>query len=119
MQRNVDSFSIHEIASVFENEKIPKGGIEDFGNFDEGFCLKFNIMDQKRSIYILCFDSLSEKTKIKQIARALKIDEQHKNGIYLIDPSTNNSNQNKESISSLFGPKSERGKDAMEKPTDG
>merc|ERR1711957_707435 len=61
MQKNVDIFTISEIANIFENERTPKGGIEDFGNFDEGFCLKFNILDQKRSIYIICMDSLSQK----------------------------------------------------------
>lgn len=118
MQRNVDSFTIAEIASIFENEKVPKGGIEDFGNFDEGFCLKFNVIDQKRSIYILCFDSLSEKTKIKALVRSLKITDQHKNGIYLIENGPN-SPQNKESISSLFGAKSDRHKDPNQQPKDG
>jgi len=104
MQKNVDIFTISEIANIFENERTPKGGIEDFGNFDEGFCLKFNILDQKRSIYIICMDSLSQKTAIKKLVRSLKIEEQHKNGIYLID-NQQNSDKNKESISSLFGPK--------------
>merc|ERR1712032_275925 len=107
MQRNVDIFNISDLANIYENANVAKGGIEDFGNFDEGFCLKFNTMDQKRSIYIVCMDSLSEKTKIKNLARALKIEDQHKNGIYLID-NADNQIQNKESISSLFGPKKEK-----------
>lgn len=118
MQRNVDSFSIKEIAEVYENENVPKGGIEDYGNFSEGYCLKFNLLDAKRNIYILCFDSLSEKTKIKNLARHLKIDEQHANGIYNFEKGQNNQS-NKESISSLFGKKNERNKDPNEKVTDG
>ena len=85
MQRNIDIFTISEIGNIYESEKTAKGGIEDFGNFDEGFCLKFNILDQKRSIYIICMDSLSEKTKIKNLARSLKIEDQHTKGVYLID----------------------------------
>ena len=119
MQKNVDGFGIAEIGDIFENEKVPKGGIEDFGNFDEGYCLKYNILDSKRSIYIICFESLSEKTKIKKLTRNLKIEEQHEKGIYLIDANSKNNYETKESISSLFGRKTERGPVSVEKPSDG
>jgi len=116
MQKNIDSFTIEEIANVFEDVRVPKSGIEDFGNFNEGYCLKFNLMDKNRSIYILCFDSLSEKTKIQNLARSLKIESQHKEGIYLINGL--NPPKNKETISSLFGPKSDK-KKGLEKLSDG
>ena len=118
MLKNVDIFTISEISNTYENERTPKGGIEDFGNFNEGFCLKFNILDQKRSIYIICMDSLAEKTKIKKLVRSLKIEDQHRNGIYLID-NEQNSTKNKESISSLFGPKSERHDTKNDSPKNG
>jgi hypothetical protein len=121
MQRNVDRFTIAEISNIFENQNIPKGGIEDFGNFDEGFCLKYKLNDQKRSIYILCFDNLDEKSKVKNLTRSLKIEDQNKNGIYLIENGKKSPEKNIESISSFLGPKSKsvNKEDQHEKPTDG
>jgi hypothetical protein len=129
MQKNIDSFNIEDIKNIYENENIniKKGetGIEDLGNLNsnegEGYCLKFNIKDQNNSIYIICFDSLSEKTKIKNLGRDLKIQNQHKNGIYLIEegqksPQNNEQNNESISISSLISHKSKKTKDCNEKP---
>ena len=117
MQQNIDSISISEIENIMEDENSKKGGIEDFGNFEEGFCLRFRTLDQNRSIYILCFNTEDQKSKVKTFVRSLKIEEQHKNGIYLFEEKSHI--QTKESISSLFGKKNKDVIEVSEKPTDG
>lgn len=44
---------------MIEQEGFPKGkGIEDFGNFNEGFCFRLNIEKPAPKIYVICAKDL-------------------------------------------------------------
>lgn len=111
MQKVIDSFNIQNIEKVFEDPNVKAGGITDFGNFDEGFCIKISTRDAGKTIYVLCFDTMSEKTEVLTKARMFKIDEQHKNGIFDISPQDVLRKKKRETLSGILGKKD---KDAQE-----
>ena len=40
---------------MVEMQTFPKGkGIEDFGNFDEGYCFRLNINHPMTQVYVIC-----------------------------------------------------------------
>lgn len=49
--------NIANLGNVQEVGGYPKGGgIEDFGNFSEGFCFKLNSIVQPAETYVICCD---------------------------------------------------------------
>ena len=40
---------------MIEMQSFPKGkGIEDFGNFDEGYCFRLNLVRPMRQVFVIC-----------------------------------------------------------------
>ena len=120
MQKVIDSFSISNIDKVFDDPNVKAGGLTDFGNYDEGFCLKISIKEAGKTIYVLCFDTASEKMDVYRTLRMIKIDEQHKNGIFDLSPKSAQQKRKRETLSGILGKKD---KDSRSKkneiPTDG
>jgi len=58
-----EEISIKNLGEVVETSGFPQGkGIEDFGNFAEGFCFKLNgMVDGNDLTWIVCCHSLFEK----------------------------------------------------------
>jgi len=111
MQKIMDSFNIQNIEKVYEDPNVKAGGITDFGNFDEGFCLKISTKDAGKTIFVVCFDTMSEKTQVLKIIRIIKIDEQHKNGIFDISPQDNQKKKKRETLSAVLGKQDKDAKD--------
>ncbi len=104
MKRVFDSFSIHDIERIYSDPLAKKSGIADFGNFDEGFCLKFSTKNLDKYVYIICFDSNEDKSYVLNLAREIKLEEQINDGIIEnVDYYT----KEKETLSGIFGKKAE------------
>jgi hypothetical protein len=101
----MDSFIIQNIEKVFEDPNVKAGGITDFGNFDEGYCLKITTKDAGKTIFVLCFDSMNEKLEVLKTLRMMKIDEQHKNGIFDTNPQDVQKKRKRETLSGILGKK--------------
>lgn len=57
-----------------------KGGIEDFGNFSEGFCFKIKTEGSENSVWIICTSSLEEKRKLMFSIKKIKYKQQRDKG---------------------------------------
>ncbi len=58
MTKTYDSLNFENLRNVFEIDGFPKGnGIEDFGNFSEGFCFKLNMLPQTLETYVICCEN--------------------------------------------------------------
>merc|ERR1711957_840761 len=52
----------------------PKGsGIEDSGNFSEGFCFKLNLNVTPGETFVICCEDLKTKTKLMELIRREKV----------------------------------------------
>lgn len=102
MQRIMATFLIRDIEDVWEDPNVKKGGITDFGNFDEGYCLKITTKDAGKTNWIVCFETIDEKEMALELTRDLKIQDQHKNGKMLIAPDDLKKSNKKYTISGLF-----------------
>lgn len=54
----VKTLQLSAIKPVIKTPKGVTGGLEDIGNFAEGFCLKVNAMSEKEISWIMCLSSL-------------------------------------------------------------
>lgn len=115
MQKVMDSFSIYDIQKVYDDPNVKAGGITDFGNFDEGFCLKISTIDVGKTIYVLCFETSNEKMEVYRIIRNIKIDEQHKNGIFDVNPKSVQQKKKRETLSGILGKKDKDAQDEKDK----
>jgi len=75
--------AIDPIMEEPEDPRNPKDGIDEFGNFAEGFCFKINA-NQKQNVWILCSETLEEKLKLFELLREMKIKEQRARGVFNI-----------------------------------
>jgi hypothetical protein len=66
-----------------EDPRTPNDGIDDFGNFAEGFCFKVSA-NNKLNVWILCSETLELKEKLFKLLRDMKIQEQRSRGVYNI-----------------------------------
>jgi hypothetical protein len=85
-QKVVDVLPFAAIDSVLEepeDPRNPKDGIDEFGNFAEGFCFKVSA-NTKKNVWIMCSESLGEKEKLFNLLREMKIKEQRARGIFNI-----------------------------------
>jgi hypothetical protein len=102
----VDSFTIPEIANIFEDSKDNKrNGVLDYGKFNEGFCTKIATKDQFNQVFIICTETESEKDQFISKIKALKITEQHEKGLILLAKSK--VLKQGDTLGSLLGKKSE------------
>ena len=69
---------IGNIQPVAENTY--DGGIEDYGNFPEGFCFRLNLKAGDFSVWTVCTDSLPEKTKLMTKIKMIKVKQQRDAG---------------------------------------
>ena len=74
-QQNFDVINIATIKPVVEQKKY-LGGIEDFGNFKEGFCFKVKTEAGESLVWIICVDSQAKKKELMNALRKLKLKEQ-------------------------------------------
>jgi hypothetical protein len=82
----VDVLTFASIEPISETPKNPtqtKDGIDDFGNFSEGFCFKVDA-DGKKTVWILCSETQQLKETLFNILRQRKIEEQRSRGVYNI-----------------------------------
>jgi len=57
--KNANSLSIHSIKPIIKGKNGFSGGLEDIGNFAEGFC--FKVVKSDDSAWIICVDNLKDK----------------------------------------------------------
>ena len=105
MQKVIDSFNIQDIEKVYKDPSVKAGGLTNFGNFDEGFCLKISTKSVGKIIYVLCFERKEEKLEVFRTIREIKLDEQHKNGIFDTSPQDDLRKKKRETLSSILGKK--------------
>ncbi len=84
---------------MYEDEGYEKGGILNFGNFNEGYCAKINTKTPSYS-WIFCIETSSEKDAFMATVKKLKIGRQRKKGEF---PITQNDNT-KQTISQFLNP---------------
>jgi hypothetical protein len=87
--KTVDVLPINSIDIVEESGGYGEGGIDnengiqEFGNFSEGYCFKIltNGNTKKPVIWVLCLDTLEEKNKYMNMLKKLTIQTQRDNGL--------------------------------------
>jgi hypothetical protein len=114
LQKTYDVLNIDAILPVVETrgfsqksngEKGEKGekdknGIQDFGNFSEGFCFKILSSTPKVETWVICSDTESEKIKFMSILKQFKIQVQRQDGLVMM---SQNNKKPAETISSMMG----------------
>jgi hypothetical protein len=100
IQNTFDSFTIDNIQKVYEDEGYDKGGVLNFGNFNEGFCSKI-MTEYPNYSWIFCLESDSQRNSFMETVKNLKIARQMKIGEINIASS---SNVNKSTITQILNP---------------
>jgi len=83
-QKVVDVLPFAVIDPIMEEPEDPretKDGIDDFGNFAEGFCFKVSA-NNKTNVWILCSETATQKRKLYDMLREMKIREQRGRGVF-------------------------------------
>jgi hypothetical protein len=86
IQKTYDILNIESIKPVQESSGYGEGttdnqnGIQDFGNFSEGFCFKVLTSRPRQETWILCTESDLEKTNFMKTLKQLKLQQQRDNG---------------------------------------
>jgi len=70
LTKTVKSMSIHDIKPIFKNAKGYGGGLEDIGNFKEGFCWK--VIKSDDASWIMCSDNMKEKEEWMEAIMVIK-----------------------------------------------
>ena len=60
------------------------GGVVDFGEFNEGSCAKIITRESGKQVWVICFETVSKKNTFIDLLRAIKIDEQHQDGLIVL-----------------------------------
>lgn len=102
MQKVIESFSIQNVNHVWEDPTIHDGGIIDFGNFDEGYCLKFITKDLGKTTWVICFETIDDKDSVLKIVRYIKIKDQRSRGEVYIRPQDIKEKNIKNTISGII-----------------
>jgi hypothetical protein len=100
IQKTFDVLHLSEVNTVNEDPKDllnTKDGISDFGSFSEGFCIKVKTNSDKKDEkdkssqinkipqhWIFCTETQEAKEKLFKTMRKLKIEMQHKQGIWTL-----------------------------------
>jgi len=107
--KTYDILNIEYIKPVQENSglgargpnKNNQNGIQDFGNFSEGFCLKVLTSKPKTETWVICADTEQEKEKFMSLLKQLKMQQQLRSGQM---PPLPPGARKTETISSLLNP---------------
>jgi len=70
MTKTVKSLSIHDIKPISKNSKGFSGGLEDLGNFKEGFCWK--VLTSEEEEWVMCSDNLEAKENFMEALTTTK-----------------------------------------------
>ena len=90
LQKTIDVLNIENIRPIVEapgfeetkdKNRTNLNGIQDFGNFAEGFCFKILVSRPKIESWVLCAATLDEKNKFMNLIKAEKIESQRDSGI--------------------------------------
>jgi hypothetical protein len=100
LQKTIDVLHIDTILQVQEGGDSKTSGIQDFGNFSEGFCFKV-LNTNPNQTWVLCSETSKIKEKFMEILKNLKLQSQRDKGVIAL-PNTNK--PNKETISSVINP---------------
>jgi hypothetical protein len=108
LQKTYDVLNIDGILPVVEtrgfsdksNGEQNKNGIQDFGNFSEGFCFKILNSKPKLETWVICSDTEADKIKFMSILKQLKIQIQIQNGLVMMPQ---NDKKPKETIINVMG----------------
>merc|ERR1712032_1011928 len=82
-RRAIETFSYSDVRPVFEDDK-KLGGVTDFGEFNEGSCAKVVTRAVGKLVWVICFESIKQKNAFVDLIRAIKIDEQHQDGLIVL-----------------------------------
>merc|ERR1712151_164595 len=82
-KRAVETFSYSDVRPVFEDDK-KLGGVTDFGEFNEGSCAKVVTRTVGKLVWVICFENTNKKNTFIDLVRAIKIDEQHQDGLIVL-----------------------------------
>merc|ERR1711957_75332 len=109
--KTYDEISIQNLDEMVEMQTFPKGkGIEDFGNFDEGYCFRLNQIHPITQVYVICASDQETKINFMQYMKKMKCTIQRDQGIVLLPegPRSANNDPNKpKTISGMLNPKME------------
>jgi hypothetical protein len=75
IQKTYDSLNIDWISPVNESMEMD-GGVSDFGNFNEGYCIKIVSNKAKIINWVICLETETEKNNFISILKKLKIKRQ-------------------------------------------
>lgn len=70
LSKTVKYFSLDSIKPIIKGKKGLSGGLEDLGNFREGFC--FRILGSHKINWIMCGDALSDKENWMSLIEKVK-----------------------------------------------
>jgi hypothetical protein len=110
LQKTVDTLYVENIKPVIESKSYGEispantNGIQDFGNFSEGFCLKVLSSKPRGETWIICADSDQDKTNFMNVVKQLKILNQRDKG-ELVMPAP----KSQDTISDMLNPAVEMG----------
>jgi len=79
--QNYDMLEVANIQQVAEDSYL--GGIEDYGNFNEGFCFRANLKEGDFSIWTICTDSLETKKTLMNKIKSIKVKQQRDEGLII------------------------------------
>ena len=71
-----------QVAPVHETPDY-NGGIQEFGNFDEGFCFKVNQTSGDSKVWIICTKSQEKKMSLMNFMRKIKLKAQRDQGLII------------------------------------
>lgn len=75
--KTIDLIDLKEIKPITINERTMIGGVEDAGDYTEGFCIDISVLNDK--IFTVCLDSSEEKRKwMSTLYRVLRLTSQIK-----------------------------------------
>lgn len=99
---NIDNIKqVQETAGYGESNSDNQNGIQDFGNFSEGFCFKVLTFRPRQETWIVCTESDLEKTNFMKYLKQLKLQQQRNNGQVVLTPQNQ---ANTPTISQILSP---------------
>jgi hypothetical protein len=91
-EKTVDVINLDNLELVKESNEY-SGGIQDFGNYKEGYCLKLNLnltlSKNSASNYVICTNTREEKIVLMQFLKKIKIKKQRAQGYIVTDNKIN------------------------------
>ena len=101
-QKTYDSLNLNLIEIVAEEDENWNGGIKDFGNFNEGYCIKVTANKPRMTSWVLCTETLENKKRFMSILKNLKLKIQREEGVLAFEQNK----KTKETLTNILNPNS-------------